>query len=45
LETEWRYHFHNTMNFLITASIFVLIYLIASKVFSNIGSLLNIITI
>ena len=42
---EWRYYFHSTINFLVTAAIFLMIYLIASKVFANIGSLLNIITL
>lgn len=45
LQDDWRYYFHTTVNFLVTASIFALIYLIAQKVLGNMGSLLNIITI
>ena len=45
MDTDWRYIFHNMVNFLVTAAIFALIYLIASKVFTNMGSLLNIITL
>ena len=45
MASEWRYYFHTTINLLVTLAIFFMIYLIASKVFSNIGSLLNITTI
>ncbi len=45
MQDDWRYYFHSTVNFLVTASIFALIYLIAEKVLLNMGSLLNIVTI
>lgn len=45
MKGEWRFYFHSTVNFLLTVGIFLLVYLIAAKVFANIGSLLNIITI
>jgi len=45
LQDDWRYYFHSAVNFLVTVSIFALIYLIAEKVLVNMGSLLNIVTI
>ena len=45
MKGEWRYYFHTTVDFLVTVAIFALIYLIALKVMSNIGALLNITTI
>ncbi|MFH1068988.1 MAG: hypothetical protein V1794_05135 [Candidatus Glassbacteria bacterium] len=39
------FYFHDVVNVLVTAAIFGLLILIALKVFKNIGSLLNIITL
>jgi len=39
------FYIHETINIVITVSIFVLLFLIASKVFHNISSLFNIITV
>ena len=45
LKDNLIYHFHNTVNLLVTISIFILLYLIAARVFKNIASLLSIITV
>ncbi len=45
LKNNLFYHFHNAVNLLVTISIFVLLYLIAARVFKNISSLLSIITV